>query len=98
MKPHDRNRTRNQAQLEERDKGLAEIKHFLRQTAQPLSVDQLEPRTDLWPRLRSRIESRSPSAALMNTPIPWFDWALAALAATALLLFPGIIPALLYHF
>ena len=34
----------------------------------------------------------------IHARVPWFDWALAALAAAALLIFPGIIPALLYHF
>jgi hypothetical protein len=29
--------------------------------------------------------------------IPWFDWALAAVVAAALLLFPNAIPALLYQ-
>ncbi len=45
---------------------------------------------DLWPDFLQKA----------NTPlvrIPWFDWALAALAATALIFFPGVIPALLYH-
>jgi hypothetical protein len=29
--------------------------------------------------------------------VPWFDWALAVILSAALLLFPGAIPALLYH-
>jgi hypothetical protein len=28
---------------------------------------------------------------------PWFDWVLAALASAALIFFPGVIPAVLYH-
>jgi hypothetical protein len=85
---------------------LNEIKHFLRQAMPPVPPDQLEPHTDLWPQLRARIESEHNTAhAATNihrrSPgirIAWFDWALAALAAAALIFFPGIIPALLYHF
>jgi hypothetical protein len=29
--------------------------------------------------------------------VPWFDWALAGILSIILLLFPGAIPALLYH-
>lgn len=45
---------------------------------------------DLWPDFLQK--SRAP-----RVRIPWFDWALAALAAAALVFFPGVIPALLYH-
>jgi hypothetical protein len=85
---------------------LNEIKHLLRQAMPPVPPDQLEPHTDLWPQLRARIESQCNTvhaAAKINRESPgitiaWFDWALAALAAAALIFFPGIIPALLYHF
>ena len=85
---------------------LTEIKHLLRQAMPPLPSDQLEPRTDLWPQLRARIEAQHDadrSAGNLNRESPriritWFDWALAALAAGALIFYPGIIPALLYHF
>jgi hypothetical protein len=85
---------------------LNQIEHLLRRAMPPLPTDQLEPRADLWPQLRTRIESQlnanrtaenidreSPSSR-----VPWLDWALAALAAAALIFFPGLIPALLYHF
>jgi hypothetical protein len=29
--------------------------------------------------------------------VPWFDWALAAILCAVLIVFPGSIPALLYH-
>jgi len=29
--------------------------------------------------------------------VPWFDWALAAILGALVLIFPGAIPALLYH-
>ncbi|HEY2822075.1 MAG TPA: hypothetical protein VGJ06_13615 [Candidatus Acidoferrum sp.] len=86
---------------------LNQLKHLLRQAMPPLPLDQLEPRTDLWPQLRARIESQRPNAERASTRtdratsrlrVPWFDYALAALAAAALIFFPGIIPALLYHF
>jgi hypothetical protein len=41
---------------------------------------------------------RQSAAAPWHARVPWFDWALAALAGAALLIFPGIIPALFYHF
>ena len=85
---------------------LTELKHLLRQAVPPLPPDQLAPHTDLWPQLRARVEAQHTAdhaAAIINRESPririaWFDWALAALAATALIFFPGIIPALLYHF
>ena len=84
----------------------AEIKHLLRQAIPPVPQDQLEPHADLWPLLRARLESQHNAhhaADNIHRESPrirmaWFDWALAALAAAALIFFPGIIPALLYHF
>jgi hypothetical protein len=85
---------------------INEIKHLLREAMPPLPSDQLEPRADLWPRLRARLDSQHTTdraASNVNGKsqrirVTWFDWALTALAAAALLIFPGIIPALLYHF
>ncbi len=86
---------------------LSQLKHLLRQAMQPVPPNQLEPRAGLWSQLRARIESqqqtdRTTSADRAPATIPirahWFDWALAALATAALVFFPGIIPALLYHF
>ena len=51
-----------------------------------------ELRRDLWPRMLQRLNQKQPLR------VPWFDWALAALATAALIFFPGVIPALLYHF
>lgn len=45
---------------------------------------------DLWPQMLRRLDAQP-------VRIPWFDWALAAAVAAALLLFPNAIPALLYH-
>ena len=56
-------------------------------------VAHSEPRRDLWPLLLRRIEE-PPRTSLR---LSWFDWALLGLAASALFLFPALLPALLYH-
>jgi hypothetical protein len=45
---------------------------------------------DLWPRMLRRMEEEP-------MRVPWFDWALAGLVVVLLLLFPGLIPRVLYH-
>ena len=50
----------------------------------------LGPRRDLWPDVAQRIDSRAPG-------MHWFDWALAGTCLLLLLLFPELIPSLLYH-
>ena len=49
-----------------------------------------ELRRDLWPEMLKRMD-RQPMR------VPWWDWVLLAGASVMLLLFPGVIPALLYH-
>lgn len=102
MNPEQQNRA---SDGDAQDQELKPLKHLLGQAMPSLPSDQLEPRADLWPQLRARIESQSNWDRGANSHrerrrirVPWFDWALAALAAAALLIFPGIIPALLYHF
>jgi hypothetical protein len=68
-----------------------EIKDLLKQAVAP--VQDAELRSDLWPQMFRKLEERP----LPIHNVPWFDWALAALAGAALLFFPGIIPALFYH-
>jgi hypothetical protein len=77
-----------------------ELKQLLQQNLPPLQDHDLELRRDLWPRLKQRLDQEDVHdlAPRQSLRIPWFDWALAALAAAALILFPGVIPALLYHF
>ena len=65
-----------------------EIKELLRQAMTPMKNTELQ--RDLWPQLLRRLDEQPFRA-------PWFDWALAAIVAAFLLLFPGTIPALLYH-
>jgi hypothetical protein len=65
-----------------------DIQELLKQAITPWSDTQL--RRDLWPEMLKRLDEQP-------VRVPWFDWALAALLSAALLLFPGAIPALLYH-
>jgi hypothetical protein len=73
---------------EENDK---EIKELLQQAIAPAKGAEL--RRDLWPQMLRKVDEQP--ADVRN--VPWFDWALAAILSAALLLFPGAIPALLYH-
>ena len=68
-----------------------EMKELLKQAIAPVKDGEL--RRDLWPQLLAKLEEQP---AIVHV-IPWFDWALAALAGAILILFPGIIPALFYH-
>jgi hypothetical protein len=73
------------------DRELDRLRKTLESAVPP--VAHIEPRRDLWPLLLRRIEEPPPKSLRM----PWFDWALLGLAATALFLFPALLPALLYH-
>lgn len=68
-----------------------EMKELLEQTIAPVKDSEL--RRDLWPQMLAKLDEHP--APAQN--VPWFDWALAALAGAALIFFPGIIPALFYH-
>ncbi len=70
---------------QENDKDL---KALLKQALAPVKNSELQ--RDLWPQMLRRLDAQP-------LRVPWFDWALAALTAAALLFFPGAIPALLYH-
>ncbi len=65
-----------------------ELKVLLKQALGP--VQSADPQHDLWPQMLRRLDAQP-------LRVPWFDWALAAAVAAALLFFPGTIPALLYH-
>jgi hypothetical protein len=67
-----------------------ELHELLKRSIAPVESPELE--YDLWPRMLQRLDQQ-PIAR-----IPWFDWVLAALLGAACLFFPGMIPALLYHF
>jgi hypothetical protein len=68
------------------DKALRDL---LKESIAP--VRDAELRRDLWPQMLQRLDEAQP------VRVPWFDWVLAALASAALIFFPGVIPALLYH-
>jgi hypothetical protein len=70
---------------------INDVKVILRQAVTPMQNTKL--RRDLWPQMLRKLEEQS----LPIHNVSWFDWALASLAAAALLFFPGIIPALFYH-
>jgi hypothetical protein len=61
---------------------------LLKGVVRPVGDTQL-PR-DLWPQMLRRLNQG-------QLRVPWFDWALAGLVALLLLLFPGVIPGVLYH-
>jgi hypothetical protein len=66
-----------------------EIRTLLQEALPPWR--ELEPARDLWPRLRSRLEARP--AVLF-----WlWDAGAVALVLLLLALFPGLMPALVYH-
>ncbi|PYT91633.1 MAG: hypothetical protein DMG36_17505 [Acidobacteria bacterium] len=65
-----------------------ELQALLKQALPPAQNTELQ--RDLWPQMLRRLDAQP-------LRVPWFDWALAALVAAALLFFPGAIPALLYH-
>ncbi len=70
------------------DPQLKEFGEKLRKNLPPLRQPELT--RDLWPDFLQIVSAP-------RADIPWFDWALVALAAAALIFFPGVIPALLYH-
>jgi hypothetical protein len=67
-----------------------ELRDLLKETMTPVTDTEL--RRDLWPEMLKRLDQQS------AIRVPWFDWALAALLGVGCLLFPGVIPALAYHF
>jgi hypothetical protein len=68
-----------------------EIEALLKAAVAP--VKDAELRRDLWPQMLRKLDEQ-PSPL---DKVPWFDWALAGILGAALFLFPGAIPALLYH-
>jgi hypothetical protein len=66
-----------------------ELHSLLKEAIAPMTDTELQ--RDLWPQILQKLDHEHPAR------VPWFDWALAALLSAALLLFPGVIPALLYH-
>jgi hypothetical protein len=65
------------------------VLELLKQAIDPVGTIELH--RDLWPQMLQRLDHEQ------RVRVPWFDWALAAIAGAALFFFPGAIPALLYH-
>jgi hypothetical protein len=89
--------------MKHKDQNGQDLRQLLKQNIPPASHSEL--RRDLWPQMLEKLSRESvPSANLVaqtsHVPWPrihWFDWVLAAVAGAAVLFFPAIIPALLYH-
>jgi hypothetical protein len=69
-----------------------DLRKLLKESISPAANTALS--RDLWPQMLEKL-NRQALPGLAH--VPWFDWVLAALAGAALLIFPGIIPALFYH-
>ena len=67
-----------------------ELQALLKQEFPALQNAELQ--RDLWPQMLRHLDAQPEPLR-----IPWFDWVLAAAVAAALLLFPNVIPALLYQ-
>jgi len=71
-----------------------EIRRLLKESVSSAARTELS--RDLWPEVLQRLTSET--QAMPRLQVPWFDWVLAAVAGAALVVFPGVIPALFYHF
>ena len=69
------------------EREMEEMKKLLKEALSPV---QEELRRDLWPSMLRRLDERT-------VRVPWWDWVLLGVASLLILLFPGVIPALLYH-
>lgn len=65
-----------------------EIQKLLKRSIPPVADTEL--RRDLWPEMLKKLSEQP-------VRVPWFDWALAAILSALLIVFPEVIPALLYH-
>ena len=73
-----------------------DIKTLLKSAVAP--VDDSDLPRDLWPQMLRKLDEQPVSeGSAASTAVPWFDWALAAILSALLFIFPGTIPALLYH-
>lgn len=65
-----------------------EMAELLKQSVAPWKDTEL--RRDLWPEMLKKLNQQP-------VRVPWFDWALVAILTALLILFPGTLPAVLYH-
>jgi len=78
----------------EENEELEWISKSLRHAVPPLAATGL--RRDLWPQMLERL-NESQLRTAWHSRVSWLDWALLGVAAAAMLFFPALIPALLYH-
>ncbi len=64
------------------------FRELLRKVIAPVANSELK--RDLWPQMLRKLHQQA-------IRVPWYDWALAALLAVWLYLFPEAILALVYH-
>jgi hypothetical protein len=69
------------------EREMDELKRLLKEAVPPAKQ---ELRRDLWPLMVRRLDERT-------VRVPWWDWVLLGVASLLIVLFPGAIPALLYH-
>lgn len=69
------------------ERDVQEIRAILKRAFPPVNA---ELGRDLWPAVLRKLEG--PGA-----PVPWYDWAMAALLAALFLFYPEFVPVLLYH-
>jgi hypothetical protein len=74
---------------EENEKPLRQL---IQQGIAPMKDTELQ--RDLWPQMLKRLQHEQQHEPVR---VPWFDWVLAAISGLILVLFPSVIPALLYH-
>jgi hypothetical protein len=66
------------------------LRALLKSSVAPVGDGELQ--RDLWPEMLRRLDSQAPERRF-----GWFDWLAAALVGAAILIFPGLIPGLLYQ-
>jgi hypothetical protein len=95
--------TEKTTKLEMTDPEQKKLADFLQQSLKPTDC---ELDLDLWPKMLQRLDQgarqRNWFAVLFSpaalSSVPWFDWALLAVAIVGVCLFPRSIPVWLYHF
>jgi len=70
------------------EREMADVKKLLKDALKPARDAEL--RRDLWPAMLQRLDEQP-------IRVPWWDWALLACVIVLFCIFPGTIPALLYH-
>jgi hypothetical protein len=81
----------NRDELRTNEAGKEEFGELRETLRAPMpAIGQADLRRDLWPDMLQRLER-------LQVRVPWFDWALLAFAGASLILFPALIPALLYQ-